>query len=195
MLPEGWEQQSWLRVVRKITKKPQVESKDLIYDGNLLNMVILNVLFDDGKVRKRECVEHPGAAVIIPCLQGGKLALVEQYRPAVGKYLLELPAGLQEAGEETEVTAARELLEETGYEAEKMTKIFSFYTTPGFCNEEITMFLAEGLKKTQGISEKGIRVIEMEADELKEALSAGSIMDAKTIMGIFYFLNRSCEEK
>ncbi len=100
----------------------------------------------DGKVTVRDIVEHPGAVAIIPILSDGRILLVRQYRYAVGKELLEIPAGTMEAGESPQECAKRELSEETGYEAERIMELTRFYTAPGYSSELIHIFVARGLK-------------------------------------------------
>ena len=103
----------------------------------------------DGNKAKRELIKHPGAVAIIPITKEGKLILVEQYRKALERTLIEIPAGKIEPGEAPEVTAVRELEEETGYGAKDFTYLQSFATSPGFADEVIHLYLARDLFKIE----------------------------------------------
>jgi len=162
----------------------------LIYSGKVVNLRVDDVLLEDGKKAKREVVEHRGAVVIVPLLEGERIVMVKQYRYPVGEDLLELPAGTLEEGESPLEGAKRELLEETGYTAQKMTELTSFYSSPGFCDERIHLFLAKGLKaKKQDLdSDERIDVELYTLDELVNMIKGGKIRDAKSIVGILYYL-------
>src|SRR5690606_4980625 len=103
-----------------------------IYEGKMLNLRIDTVELPDKKYSKREIVEHPGAVAIVPITEEGEVILVKQYRKAVEKELLEIPAGKLEIGEEPRETAIRELKEETGFSSAKIEYITEFYTSAGF---------------------------------------------------------------
>jgi len=142
----------------------------------------------DGRVTVRDIVEHPGAVAIIPILSDGRILLVRQYRYAVGKELLEIPAGTIEAGESPQECAVRELSEETGYEAERMKELTRFYTAPGYSSELIHIFVAEGLKSgSRNLEEdEEIKVEAFKPDEILNMISRHVIEDGKTICGILY---------
>src|SRR5690554_6437355 len=110
---------------------------DKLYEGKMLNLRVDTVELPDKKYSKREIVEHPGGVAVIPIVDNDSLILVKQYRKAVEKFLLEIPAGKVEINEEPRVTAIRELKEETGYSTDKMEYLMEFYTSPGFTNEKI----------------------------------------------------------
>ncbi|KUK13174.1 MAG: NUDIX hydrolase [bacterium 42_11] len=162
----------------------------LIYAGKVLNLRVDEVILEDGKKAKREVVEHKGAAVIIPVLDDGKIVTVRQYRYPVGEELIELPAGTLEKEEAPIDAAKRELLEETGYMAKDVQELACFYSSPGFCNEKMHLFLAtnlvEGAQKLE--SDEKVQVEVYSVDELKEMIRNGEIKDAKTIAGILYYL-------
>ncbi|MDK2871913.1 MAG: ADP-ribose pyrophosphatase [bacterium] len=162
----------------------------LIYAGKVLNLRVDEVILEDGKKAKREVVEHKGAAVIIPVLDDGKIVTVRQYRYPVGEELIELPAGTLEKEEAPIDAAKRELLEETGYMAKDVQELACFYSSPGFCNEKMHLFLAtnlvEGAQKLE--SDEKVQVEVYSVDELKEMIRKGEIKDAKTIAGILYYL-------
>ncbi|MDW8034189.1 MAG: NUDIX hydrolase, partial [Nitrososphaerota archaeon] len=156
------------------------------YVGRLLSLVKYRVLIN-GVETIREVVEHPGAVVIIPIKDDGKIVLVRQYRLPAGESLVEAPAGTLKRGEKEEECARRELLEETGYEPTFLRKIRRFYLAPGYSTEKITLFIAGGLnKKSQNLElDEDIEVIEVTLDEAFKMVKDGTIKDAKTIIGIY----------
>ncbi|MHB8176403.1 MAG: NUDIX domain-containing protein, partial [Thermoleophilia bacterium] len=131
--------------------KNRVLSTSQIYDGRIINLRLDEVELPDGRHAQREVVEHPGACVIVPVDQQGRVYLVRQYRDAAAEELLELPAGKLEPGEEPLACARRECLEELGLEAGSWTHLASFYSSPGFCDELLHCFLARELR--QGVSD------------------------------------------
>ena len=156
--------------------------KKEVFSGRLLRLVKLE--------NKYECVEHPGAVAILPVLSGDKVVLIRQIRPAVGREIWEIPAGLLEPGEEPLETGRRELLEETGYTCSDLREIHKFFTSPGFSDEQITLFVASGLKKERAPVEDSITVEILERDEVKRKLEKGFFTDAKTILALQYLLFR-----
>lgn len=122
----------------------------------------------------------------MPVNEKGELLLVRQYRHAVGKTLLEIPAGKLEPGEEPVASAGRELLEETGCEAERLTRLISFFSTPGFTTEELHLFLATGLTlKEQDLDDdEFIDVVPVPYEKALEMIWSGEICDAKSVAGI-----------
>ncbi|KGG81405.1 ADP-ribose pyrophosphatase [Caloranaerobacter azorensis H53214] len=158
-----------------------------IYEGKILNLRIDTVELPDKKYSKREIVEHPGAVAIIAITDENELVLVKQFRKAVEKILLEIPAGKLEVGEEPEECARRELLEETGFTAKEMKYLYEFYTSPGFCNEKMYLFLAKGLIKGESNpdNDEYIEVHTKKVDELYDMVINGEILDSKTIIGIY----------
>lgn len=159
---------------------------DKIYEGKILNLKVDTVELPDKKYSKREIVEHPGGVGIITITDDNSLVLVKQYRKAVEEFLWEIPAGKLEVNEEPRETAIRELREETGYEAKKLTYITEFYTSPGYCNEKIHLFLAEDLIEVESSPDPGEflerKIIPL--DDLSKMLDRGEIMDSKTMIGI-----------
>ncbi len=123
-----------------------LESK-LIYKGKVIQLELEQVELPDGKQSTRELVRHPGAVAVIATTEEGKIILVEQYRKALEKSIVEIPAGKMEKGEDPKQTAWRELYEETGYQAGSLELLTSFYTSPGFADEIIYIYEASELKK------------------------------------------------
>ncbi|RKD34553.1 NUDIX hydrolase [Thermohalobacter berrensis] len=157
-----------------------------IYDGKILKLRIDTVELPDKKYSKREIVEHPGAVGIVPITENNEVVLVKQYRKAVEKVLYEIPAGKLEIGEEPLNCAVRELKEETGIIADKMEFISEFYTTPGFCDEKIYLFIAQGLEegKANPDNDEYIDVVKLKINEVLSMINDGVILDSKTIIGI-----------
>lgn len=163
-------------------------SSEMVHPGRVIQVSIDQVRLPDGNSATREKVHHPGGVVILPLLDAETLILVRQYRYAPQKLLWELPAGKLDAGEEPAVCAARELAEETGYEAAHLEACGSILTAPGFCNERLWFFVASGLEKldVQPIEEdEFIDVVAMSAAELHRRIQSHEIEDAKTI-AFFY---------
>ncbi|MGM0395582.1 MAG: NUDIX hydrolase [Bacillota bacterium] len=168
---------------------------DRIYEGKILNLRIDTVELPDKKYSKREIVEHPGGVGIVALTEDNRILLVRQYRKAIDKVLLELPAGKLEVNEEPKETALRELKEETGYSAEKLEYLLEFYTSPGFSSEKVYLFYGENVKPGNQELESG-EFIDVESYSLKEVqklVARGEIMDAKTIIGIQTLMNRATE--
>lgn len=134
----------------------------------------------------RELIVHPGAVLILPLLDDGRVVLIRNFRYSAGKELLELPAGTLEAGEAPATCAAREVEEETGYRAAHLEPLCSFYTTPGFTNEFMHAFVATGLTQTAQHLDptEQIRVEPMTLTAAVEATLDGQIVDAKTIAAL-----------
>lgn len=158
-----------------------------IYKGKIINLRIDEVMLPNGKSSTREIVEHPGAVVIIPLVEG-KIAVLKQYRKPVDEILFELPAGKIEEGEDPLTSAERELVEETGFRAEKLVKLNSFYTTPGFSNEIMHLFLAKGLRmeRQRLDQDEFLEVSLYSLEELIKMVLDNRIKDAKTIIGLLW---------
>lgn len=143
----------------------------------------------DGQLRPVDLVIHPGAAVILPFLDDGRLVMLYNYRATVGRELLELPAGTLDPPEPPLECARRELAEETGYAAGKLEPLLAFYATPGFCDEQMHVFVATELVSgpTRHEANERIRVSPMGYNEALEAIRAGRILDAKTLAALLYY--------
>lgn len=168
-----------------MNKTPETISTKEIYKGKVFD--ILEAEIRDGETEyKREIVKHGGSAVIIPVFEDKKVALVKQYRHAAGKYLLEIPAGTLEKGENSETGANRELEEEIGVTAAKIEKLCEFYVSPGFLTEKMFVFMATDLTETaQNLEEDEILSIEkLSFPEAFKKIKNGEIEDAKTIVGL-----------
>ncbi len=157
-----------------------------IYRGSLLSLATEKVRIPSGRLIKREVVRGVRAAAAAAVKPSGSFVLVRQYRQPVGDEILEIPAGLVDPEENPERTAARELLEETGYRAGRLVHLADFYTTPGYSDELMSLYLATELSKEKAAPEadEEIEVVEVAYDEALRMISEGKIRDAKTIVGI-----------
>ena len=158
---------------------------ETFYHGRVFD-VTLDTIREGEHEYTREIVVHKGSVVIAPLFDDGTIALVRQYRHAAGKYLLELPAGTLNEGEDPLTGARRELEEEIGVVAENIEKLCEFYVSPGFLTEKMHVFAASGLTETaQNLDDDEFVEIERYSmTELTEMICAGEIEDAKTIIGI-----------
>jgi ADP-ribose pyrophosphatase len=161
-----------------------------VYEGRLINVRVDTVRLENGRLTKREIVEHPGAVAVVALDEEDNVLLVRQFRKSAEKELLEIPAGTLKAGEEPIACARRELQEETGYQAEYLEQIGSFYSSPGFCTERIRLFLATGLQKGPSApeSDETIETIKVPLSDIPAIISQGGICDGKTIAGLLSVL-------
>lgn len=162
-----------------------------IYEAKFLALRVDEIERDDGHRSERAIVEHPGAAAVL-AWDGERLALVRQWRHAVGRDLLEIPAGTLDPEEAPPETASRELAEECGLAADHWEEGPRFYTAPGFCDEEMHLFLATGLREVTATAPDD-EAIDREWLELPDALTAigdGRLTDAKSIVGVLWLARR-----
>lgn len=161
-----------------------------IFSGNVISLQVDDVVLPNGKTAKRELIKHPGAVAIIAVTAENKIVLVEQFRKALERNLVEIPAGKLEKGEEPLASAARELEEETGYVSETLELVTSFYTSPGFADEIVHVYEARGLSKKENPAaqdeDEFINLIELSLDEAIEYITQQKIYDAKTIYAVQY---------
>ena len=164
----------------------RIVSRDEIFSGRIVRLVVDRVELPDGSEASRELVLHPGAVAILPILDDGRIILVRQYRHAIGGELLEVPAGkLDVEGESPQECAARELREETGYVASDWEEICTFYTSPGFTNERIVLFRATGLRRVGSPAPGEIAGIELVAPgDIPKMIATGELVDGKTLIAL-----------
>jgi ADP-ribose pyrophosphatase len=163
-----------------------------IYKGRIVSLVVDSITTSNGVDTIREVFKHPGGAAVVPLLPDGTVLLVRQYRYPMGEYLLELPAGKIDQPEPPEQTAARELAEETGYQAGCLEKIAEIYSTPGFCDELLHIYLATELSPVQAHQDEDeeIEVLKFTLSELRDLMLSGQIRDGKTLIGIQHLFLR-----
>lgn len=163
---------------------------EAIFSGKVISLQVDEVELPNGKVSKREIVKHPGAVAVIPVTDENKIVMVEQYRKALERTIVEIPAGKLEAGEKPEICAARELEEETGYECVKMEWLISFYTSPGFADEIIHLYKATGLSKKENAAttdeDEFVNLMEVSLEEAEKLIIEQKIYDAKTAYAVQY---------
>lgn len=161
-----------------------------IFSGKIISLQVDDVVLPDGNESKREIVKHPGAVAVIPITDEGKMIVVKQYRKALERTIIEIPAGRIEPDEDPKVTAIRELEEETGYGAKEVTYIQSFATSPGFADEIIHLYAAKGLYKVEnpadGDEDEFIEQFEITIEEAEAKVANGEIYDAKTAFSVLY---------
>ena len=167
------------------TDCPQILESKKIFHGKVFDVTV-DTIREGDKTYQRETVHHPGSAVIVPVFADGTLALVRQYRHPAVRYLLEIPAGTLNHGEDPEAGAARELEEELGCTAARLEKLSEFFVTPGFCEEKMWLYLATELTETEQRLEDDeiIEVVRIPFSQALSMITTGEIEDAKTIIGI-----------
>ncbi len=164
-----------------------------VFMGRLLKVRVDDVALGEGRRTTREIVEHPGAVAIVAVRGEGddsQIVLIRQFRAAVGQFLLEIPAGTLEPGEEPLVCAQRELLEETGLSAQRWSHLQTFYTAPGFCTEKMWLYLAQDLRahSQNPDTDEQIEVGFYSRSQVRELLHTQQVQDAKTLVGLLWWL-------
>ncbi len=161
-------------------------AEEKIYSGKVINVKKLTVELENGKNALREVVAHPGGACVLARTDDGRFLTVRQFRKCAEQYMLEIPAGKLEYGEDPYKAAMRELEEETGYSCESMTKLTQIYPTPGYCNEVIHIYYADKLKKGEQHldDDEFLSVEKYTMDELLEKIRTMEITDSKTIVAV-----------
>jgi ADP-ribose pyrophosphatase len=159
------------------------------YTGKIIDLIVDEVEYPSGKKGVREIARHPGGAVVVPLLDDENVLMVRQLRCPFEKHILELPAGKLNRGEDPEFAARRELEEETGWTATHLLKLTSIYTTPGFCDEVLHIYLATGLKEMSAghRREEGEMTMTLHCIPLADAVRmcvTGELRDAKSIVGV-----------
>lgn len=161
-------------------------SSDLIYTGKTIQLRVDTVEVPNRGYQKREIIEHKGAVAILAITNENKVVLVKQFRKAVEQVLYELPAGKIEIGETPLDCAYRELKEETGYSAENLKLIHKYYTTPGFSNQMVFIYLAQGIVPGEKSLEEDefLEVCEIDLDKAYQMVYENEICDSKTVIGL-----------
>ena len=165
-------------------------NKNYVYNGKILSLRVDDAALFDGTPCKREIVEHGGGACVL-YIKDGKALFVRQYRYAYGESVLEIPAGKLDKGEEPSKAAVRELAEETGIYGAEIKLLYTLYPSPGYTNEKIYIYYAEGGKQGEAALDEG-EYLDLEwitLPRVKEMLKNGEFNDAKTIAALqYYFL-------
>ena len=157
-----------------------------IYKGKVVDLAVEKVELPNGGVTDLEVIRHPGAAAVVPLNSNGDVLLVRQYRHATGGWLLEVPAGKLDPGELPEICAARELEEEVGYRPDNLISLGWIWTTPGFTDERIWLYLARGLVAGQQAleSDEVLSVESVPFDEAVGRVHSGEICDGKSVCAL-----------
>ncbi len=164
-----------------------------LFEGRILILEVDRVRLPGGGESVREVIRHPGAAVMVPVTDSGKVIFVRQFRYATGELLLELPAGKLDPGEQPADCAARETAEETGFRPNSVEKMGEFYTAPGFCDELIRVFLVTDLVPApEAVTDPDevVEVVTLTVEDYGEMVANGEIRDAKTLAAMAMWMGR-----
>jgi len=164
------------------------DKSEVLLTASKFRVVRETIATPGGKTKTREIVRHPGACVILPLLDDGRVCLIRNWRVAVNQTLIELPAGTLEPPEPPAETAKRELIEETGYRAQKIELLHAFFLSPGILDEKMHLYLATGLTAGETALEEGeeIENLLVPWDEAIAMIFRREIQDAKTIVGLLW---------
>ncbi|TMK86990.1 MAG: NUDIX hydrolase [Actinobacteria bacterium] len=157
---------------------PEPSSVRRAFDGTFIKVDV-----EEWPGGEREIVKHPGACAVVAITAEGEVLLVRQFREALRRETLEIPAGVLEEGESGAECAARELLEETGYRAIRVEPLATIFTSPGFTDEKIELFLAEAEQVGEG-TEEAVELVRMPLDQALKEVTGGAILDAKTAIAL-----------
>jgi ADP-ribose pyrophosphatase len=160
----------------------------VIYRGRKIDLALQTVVLDDGTTATREVVVHRGAVALVPMVDADHVCLVENHRYAVGRTLLEVPAGTIDPGETPEETASRELVEETGYRAGRIVRLREWFVSPGVLSERMFLFLCEDLQPgpVQHQPDERLTPVIVSWDEAMRMAQDGRIEDAKTLLALWF---------
>jgi ADP-ribose pyrophosphatase len=163
----------------------------IIFKGGIIDLYLDEVELPNGNIATREKVSHPGAVCIVPVTGNGSILLVRQFRYPVGEILMEIPAGKIDENELPVECAKREMKEEVGATGGKLIHLNTFYSSPGFCNETMHLYMAENFKKGENCLEDDefLKVVEVEMEDALSFIESGKLRDAKTIIGILLTRN------
>lgn len=171
--------------------KEKTLSSQTIYEGRAVKLRVDTVQLATGRQTTREIVEHANCVVIVAIDADGKVLLVNQFREAVGKDLLEIPAGSIDPGEAPEAAVSREMQEETGYLPRKVERLGGFYAAPGFCTEYHHLYLATDLVPSQLHAEdtESIKLVRVPLEQIAHLIATDTICDGKSIAGLLTYLH------
>lgn len=170
--------------------RERVVSSRRIYDGRVVALRVDDVALPSGRSAQREIVEHRGAVAAVPLTERGEVLLVRQFRGAVGRELLEIPAGTVESGESPEACLQRELAEEIGMQAGRLEHLCTFFPSPGFLTEAVHVYLASDLAPRRlPAEEEDLTVVRLPLAEAMAGVGR-QIVDAKSIIGLLLATKR-----
>lgn len=167
-------------------KDAELLNRQQIFAGRVVDLSVDRVKMPNGRTTELEVIRHPGAAAMVPLTDTGEVLLVRQYRYATGGWLLEVPAGKLDEGEDPDVCAARELEEEVGMNPAELVPLGWIWTTPGFTDEKIWMYLCRGLEPAeQNLQDDEVLTIESRPlAEAIEMVHRGEICDSKSVCAL-----------
>lgn len=168
---------------------PEAWSRQTVFQGKVLDVGLEKHLMPDGRSVTFEIIRHPGGAAVLPLFEDGRVLLIRQFRPAVGRMIYEIPAGRLEPGEPARDCAARELTEEVGYVAAELVPLGGCWSTVGFCDEYIHLFLARGLSERPRCLEPDefIELCPLSLDEALRLVASGEVDDSKTQLALLRY--------
>ena len=168
----------------------KVLNSEVLYQGKVFRLQRDTVIEPGGVRAERDIIIHPGSVVVLPVFPDGRILMIRQYRHSVGEFLWELVAGRKEPNEKPPDAARRELVEETGYAAKRLTQMMRVVPTPGFVNEWMWIFAAEGLTKGAAQPEEDERITPriFTLKQAEKMIERGTLRDAKSVCGILYYL-------
>jgi ADP-ribose pyrophosphatase len=163
---------------------------EVLYQGKVFRLQRDTVIEPGGVEAERDIIVHPGSVVVLPIFKDGRVLLIRQYRHSVGEFLWELVAGRKEPNETPAAAAWRELVEETGYTAKRLRKLMRVVPTPGFVNEWMWIFAAEGLTEGAAHPEEDEKITPriFTLKQAEKMIERGTLRDAKSICGILYYM-------
>ena len=171
-------------------RRAEILNREVLYEGKVFRLQRDTVIEPGGVRVERDTVVHPGSVVVLPIFNDGRILLIRQYRHSVGEFLWELVAGRKEPNESPLAAARRELVEETGYTAKRLRKLMRVVPTPGFVNEWMWIFAAEGLREGTAQPEEDEKITPrmFTWKEAEKMIERGRLRDAKSICGILYYM-------
>ncbi len=174
-----------MEVIKKEDKK--------IFAGKVFDLYDRTIIYPDGKIANYDVLKHNGAVAIVPMDSDQNIWFIRQYRPAIEEFILEIPAGMIEIGEDPKECAIRETQEEIGLKPEKISLLNEFYLAPGYSNEYMYLYLAEGLSKSKLLKDLDEYIVETKSIpliEVKQMLKENVFKDVKTITGLQSAINK-----
>jgi ADP-ribose pyrophosphatase len=170
--------------------RAEILKSEVLYQGKVFRLQRDTVIEPGGVEAERDIIVHPGSVVVLPIFKDGRVLLIRQYRHSVGEFLWELVAGRKEPNETPVAAARRELIEETGYTAKRLRKLMRVVPTPGFVNEWMWIFAAQGLTEGAARPEEDEKITPriFTLEQAEKMIERGTLRDAKSICGILYYM-------